>query len=280
MTDDVLIVTVAYRSAGVLPTFLASIPAATRRPTRVVVVNNGPESLPTLTSPAAHVSVEPLETGANLGYGGGINQGAGLGLGEPWLLVANPDLEFEPGSIDELISVAESTAVVGMVGPLIRTPQGEVYPSARRLPSLRHGVGHALLGRVWPTNPWTRGYLADRADPPRRRQSGWLSGSCILLPRAVFDAVEGFDDGYFMYFEDVDLGARIGKAGYAVVYAPSASVVHVGGVSTREASRAMIAAHHRSAYRYLSRRYRAWYLAPLRLVLRAGLGVRGRLVRG
>ena len=144
----------------------------------------------------------------------------------------------------------------GAFGPLITTPEGVVYPSARHLPSIGAGVGHALFGWWWPTNPWTRQYRQDAAEPVERT-AGWLSGSCLLLRREAFEQVDGFDPAYFMYFEDVDLGDRLGRAGWSSVYCPSALAVHQGGHSTERAPAAMADAHHRSAYRYLSRRYSA-----------------------
>jgi N-acetylglucosaminyl-diphospho-decaprenol L-rhamnosyltransferase len=92
--------------------------------------------------------------------------------------------------------------------------------------------------------------------------------------------VDGFDARYFMYFEDVDLGERLGLAGWRNVYVPSAEVVHVGGASTGkpEVSARMAAAHHESAYRYLSEKYPGARWAPLRAALKAGLEVRHRLV--
>jgi N-acetylglucosaminyl-diphospho-decaprenol L-rhamnosyltransferase len=86
--------------------------------------------------------------------------------------------------------------------------------------------------------------------------------------------VGGFDDRFFMYFEDVDLGYRLGKAGWKSVYLPSAIVTHTGAHSTSTESSRMIKAHHRSAYRYLSQKYSAWYFAPLRWALRLGLMLR------
>jgi N-acetylglucosaminyl-diphospho-decaprenol L-rhamnosyltransferase len=278
VNDRLLLVTVAYESDVLLPGFLASVAEATTRTVRVVVVNNGPHPLAPLASPSPSITIETLESPDNPGYGTAVNRGAALADGERFLLVTNPDVQFRPGSIDTLLAAAESTDDLGTIGPLIRTPIGEIYPSARRLPSLRSGVGHAILAKAWPHNPWTLRYLADREVPPRRRDAGWLSGSCFVIPLDVFRRIGGFDETYFMYFEDVDLGARVGRLGLRNVYLPEAEVMHIGGESTKTASRRMIVAHHDSAYRYLSRRYRAWYLAPLRWVLRLGLTVRSRLV--
>jgi N-acetylglucosaminyl-diphospho-decaprenol L-rhamnosyltransferase len=151
-----------------------------------------------------------------------------------------------------------------------------VYPSARLLPSLGRGIGHAVLGRLWPGNPWSRSYRQSDVSVTERT-AGWLSGSCQLLRRAAFEAVGGFDERYFMYFEDTDLGDRIGQAGWQNVYVPSAEVVHIGGHATGKASERMLAEHHRSAYRYLSGRYAGPWYAPVRLAVRAGLAVRSRL---
>jgi N-acetylglucosaminyl-diphospho-decaprenol L-rhamnosyltransferase len=99
------------------------------------------------------------------------------------------------------------------------------------------------------------------------------------MRRDAFDAVGGFDPAYFMYFEDLDLGERFGKAGWQNVYVPSAEVVHEGGHATTRVPGPMAREHHRSAWRYLSRRYRGWRWAPVRWVLRAGLWARSLLAR-
>ena len=108
------------------------------------------------------------------------------------------------------------------------------------------------------------------------RPVGWLSGSCLLVRRSAFDAIGGFDEGYFMYFEDVDLGYRLGKAGWGNLYEPTAVVTHIGGRSTASVRSSMLRTHHRSAGRFLQQKYRGWHLAPLRWTLRVGLELRAR----
>jgi N-acetylglucosaminyl-diphospho-decaprenol L-rhamnosyltransferase len=275
----VSLVTVSYYSGDYLPGFFASVAAASAAPVASVLVNNAADdrALPAIAAALPGVSV--VDPGDNLGYGKAMNLGVTQTPDSEWLLLSNPDLTLSPGAIDELVRVGESDPRIGAVGPLIHTPSGEVYPSARRLPSLRHGIGHAIFGQVWKNNPWTRSYLADRENPPRERDAGWLSGACLLVRREAFELVGGFDDKFFMYFEDVDLCARIGRAGWRIVYAPSAELMHVGGHSTDRVNRAMIRVHHESAYTYLAARYTGWYLAPLRLALRVGLRLRAAITR-
>ena len=106
-------------------------------------------------------------------------------------------------------------------------------------------------GRATPGPPATGGSGRRRASGT----AGWLSGSCFLVDLEAFHSVGGFDPGYFMYFEDVDLAARLGERGWLHVYAPSAVVEHEGGHATSREPHRMQRVHHTSALRYLARRY-------------------------
>lgn len=274
--SELAVVTVSYGSGEVLPAFLDSLAAASTRPFDVVIADNGPEP-GTLAELARRRHVRVVPTGGNLGYGRGANFGVALTASE-WVVIANPDIEWQPGCIDELLAAAKRWPKAGSLGPLIRTIDGEIYPSARDLPSLGRGIGHALLGWWWPSNPWTASYRHER-EAPREGPAGWLSGSCLLLRRSAFDAVGGFDPSYFMYFEDVDLGERLQRAGWRNIYVPSAEVVHTGGHASARSPSRMASEHHRSAWRYLSRRYQGWRWLPVRGLLRVGLAVRSTVAK-
>src|SRR3712207_3003329 len=152
-----------------------------------------------------------------------------------------------------------------------RPPRSTLFPYT----TLFRSIGHAALGWAWPANPWTARYRRER-EAPRERTAGWLSGSCFLVDLEAFHSVGGFDPGYFMYFEDVDLAARLGERGWLHVYAPTAVVEHEGGHATRRDPHRMQRVHHTSALRYLVRRPPGPLNAPLRAALRVGLG--GRMV--
>ncbi len=266
------VVAVTYSPGETLEGFITSLTRATTRPVEIVLADNGSTDGAPEASAAAHPHVHLLRTGGNIGYGAAANAGL-AGRTSGYALVANPDVRFEPGSVDALLDAAARWPRAATVGPAIRTPEGELYPSARDLPRLSTGIGHAALGWAWPANPWTARYRRER-EAPRERPAGWLSGSCFLVDLEAFWAVDGFDPGYFMYFEDVDLAERLGRRGWLHVYAPSAVVVHEGGHSTRREPHRMQRVHHTSALRYLSGQYPRRRQAPLRWVLRAGLGGR------
>ncbi|MGB3773038.1 MAG: glycosyltransferase family 2 protein [Rhodococcus sp. (in: high G+C Gram-positive bacteria)] len=278
MSAPLAVVTVTYSPGGHLNTFLESLASATSRPVTVVLADNGSTDGTPEAAESAYGNVALLRTGANIGYGGAANRAvARTDSSVEFVMVVNPDVQFAPGSIDALLDAAARWPRAGSLGPLILEPDGSRYPSARRVPDLMSGSVHALLGSVWPSNPWTRRYRQD-TEEVSERPVGWLSGSCLLLRRAAFDSVNGFDSRYFMYMEDVDLGDRLGKAGWHNVYVPDATVTHAKGHAAGRHPESMLPAHHESAYRFQADRHPTWWQAPLRWTLRVGLAARSRVV--
>jgi N-acetylglucosaminyl-diphospho-decaprenol L-rhamnosyltransferase len=268
-------VTVSYGSGEVLAALLESIPGASEERIITIVSDNKPDDTDNVAALAREHGATYVPLPTNPGYGAGINAGvAALPAGIDWILVVNPDVVLHPGSVDALVAAGDQDPTIGSVGPLTLSADGEVYPSARSVPSLRTGVGHALFVNLWLDNPWTRAYRNDTASDPIRRDAGWLSGSCVLVRRSAFEKLGGFDEGYFMYFEDVDLGYRLGRAGYRNLYEPSAIVTHSGAHSTNSESGRMISAHHDSARRFLNRKYSGLWLWPVRVSLTIGLQLR------
>jgi len=284
-----IVVTVTYSPGPHLDRFLASLGHATERSVTVVMADNGSTDGSPEAALAQYPNARLLRTGANLGYGTAVNRAVRdyvmdpanpADAGDPeFFVVANPDVVWGPGSIDILLDAARRWPRAGSLGPLIRDPDGSVYPSARHQPSLVRGGMHAVVGPVWKSNPWTAAYRQERLEPSER-PVGWLSGSCLLLRREAFEAIAGFDERYFMYMEDVDLGDRLATAGWQNVYVPSAEVLHDKGHSTGRDPARNLAAHHESTYTFLADRHSRRWQAPLRWVIRAALAARAGLVVG
>jgi N-acetylglucosaminyl-diphospho-decaprenol L-rhamnosyltransferase len=190
---------------------LRSLPGATRRPVHVVAVG---------TAPAPHVAgVTALRLGEDIGRAAAVNRAiAGLAAAVGWVAVADPHVEWAPGALDVLLEVAARHPRAAALGPRLRRASGAVAASAGPLP----GPGEVRRGRV-PATP--------DADGP----VGWLAGSCLLVRRASWDSVDGYDprypgDGPAPDPADLDLGDRLGRAGWLLVHAPSAEVtVHGEG---------------------------------------------------
>lgn len=273
--DSVAVVTVAYNSSAALAPFLESIESSETEHVRVVIADNDSNDRDATRLLAESHGAELLELPDNRGYGGAINAAvATLPPVVEYVLISNPDVLVHDHAISILLERLADDPEVAAVGPRVLNEDGTTYPSARRLPSLRTGIGHALFAGLWPSNPWTRSYRSERQATDTERSVGWLSGSCLMVRRSVFEKIGGFDEGYFMYFEDVDLGYRLSKEGLTRLFIPSAVVVHSGAHSTTSESAKMLQVHHDSAYRYLEKKYAGPVLAPVRWTLRAGLAVR------
>jgi N-acetylglucosaminyl-diphospho-decaprenol L-rhamnosyltransferase len=147
---------------------------------------------------------------------------------------------------------------------VVRDPDGSIYPSARRVPSLAEGLGHAFVGPFVP-NRWSRAYTMADWDRRTERSVDWVSASCVLLRREALDQVGTFDPRFFMYVEDVDLCTRLRRAGWEVLFSPELEVLHIGGVSTGGyRSRRMVVEHSRSIYKYFVK----WRSPGWRAILR------------
>ncbi len=223
-------------------------------PPEVVVVDNGSTDGSVDQLMAAVPDVPVLRPGTNLGYAAAANRGISATTA-PVVAVCNPDVELGPGTAAALLARFDTEADLGALGPVVRNRDGSVYPSARSVPSVGDAVGHGLLGLVRPTNRFTRRYRELDADPSRARDSDFVSGAAIWLRRAALDTVGGWDEGYFMYVEDVDLCWRLRRAGWRVAYEPGGSVVHVQGSSTARHPYRMILEHHRSLVRFAGKRW-------------------------
>lgn len=276
-----MVITVTYSPGPHLDRFLASLSHATDRPVTVIMADNGSTDGAPEEALERYPNARLLRTGGNLGYGSAVNRAVDEYLKDSdysdFFVVANPDVQWGPRSIDILLEAAARWPRAGSLGPLIRDPDGSVYPSARHQPSLVRGGMHAVVGPVWKSNPWTAEYRQERQEPSER-PVGWLSGSCLLLRRSAFEELCGFDERYFMYMEDVDLGDRLLRAGWQNVYVPTAEVLHDKGHATGRDPARNLAAHHTSTYTFLADRYPRWWQGPLRWTIRSSLAARAGLV--
>lgn len=266
------VVVVSHNSAHDLPGCLDSIRDEGSGVVGLVVVVDNASADGSAAVVAARPFATWIATGVNLGFGGGANRGvaATATSSAPYVAVLNPDTVVEPWALGRMVQVLDDRPELAAVGPLVLVGDGSVYPSARTFPSLIDAAGHAVLGSISADNPFTRRYVGSgRPD--------WISGTAMVIRRAAFESVGGFDEAYFMYVEDVDLCWRWRRAGLLVDKVPQAVVHHAIGGSSEGAPFAMIAAHHRSLWRFAVRTTTGWRRALLPVVA-IGLGVRMVLI--
>jgi GT2 family glycosyltransferase len=167
----------------------------------------------------------------------------------------NPDCELQAGATARLQAQLEAHDACAIVAPRVLNPDGSLQGNARGDPDMLTGLfgRSSRLRALLPLLPAARrNVLTDEAIAHGASSVvvDWLSGACMLMRRSAFEAVGGFDAGYFMYWEDADLCRRLRERGYHVRYVPGASAVHRVGHSSRTARAASIRAFHDSAYRY------------------------------
>ena len=243
----------------------------------VVVVDNASLDGSADAAIAEHPAAVLIQNESNRGFAAAANQGI-RATTAPVVLLLNPDAEVVSGTLAAFAKVARDRPRAGAIGALVRDPDGSIYPSARKVPTLGEAVGHAFLGPFVP-NRFSRAYTMADWDRRSERPVEWVSGSCVLLRRSALDQVGLFDERFFMYVEDVDLCTRLRRAGWEVLFSPELEVLHVGGVSTGGyRSRRMTLEHSRSIYRYFVKHRSPGSLALLRPLVRLALRARAELV--
>lgn len=170
----------------------------------------------------------------NHGYAAGNNVGLSAatadGLRPDYVWFLNPDTEVRPGAGSQLAAFLDSRPRVGIAGSRLENPDGSVQRSAFRFPGilgeleggLRLGITNRLLAR----------YVIAPAPRPDAHQSDWVSGASMMVRRAVIDQIGPMDEGFFLYFEEVDYCRKARAAGWDCWYVPASRVVHLVGQST------------------------------------------------
>ena len=202
------IVVVSYNSRETLRRCVA--PLAHDPRLRVIVVDNASsdDSLGAL----ADLPVERVALDSNGGFGSGCNVGWRRGS-SPGVLFLNPDATMSAADVLELADALERTGA-GAVAPRIVDEAGRTEWSLRRFPSVRTMFGQALfVHRVRPDATWADEVIRDDRRYESEGECEWASGACLLVRRSLLEELGGFDDGFFMYSEDVDLCRRIWDEG-------------------------------------------------------------------
>jgi len=205
----------------------------------VLLTQNIPDPVPfaagALPRPAEIiVNAQPKGFGAN-------HNAAFARSSSPFFCVANPDLRLGANPFPALVeSLADGR--VGAVGPLVRSPAGAIEDSARRFPTAASLLRKFFADKRQPDYPSDRGPM----------EVDWIAGMFMLFRSDTYRAVGGFDEAYFLYYEDVDLCRRLRAAGKSIRYDPRAEVTHDARRASRRDPR--LALHHlKSILRFLRR---------------------------
>jgi hypothetical protein len=234
--------------------------------TPIVVDNACPEQSYEVVEGLPRVKVVhmPMNGGFAYGCNGGWRAG-----NSAHVLFLNPDAVLPPDDLARLGAELDAHPAVGVVGPKTLDEHGHIDWTIRRFPSLVSTYAQALfLHRLAPRARWVDEVVREPESYERAADVDWLSGSCLLVRRMALEAVDGFDEEFFFYSEDIDLCRRVQEvAGLSVRFCPDALCVHAGGVSRPRAQLLPMLASSRLRY---ARRHRGRLAAAFE---RIGIGI-------
>lgn len=200
--------------------------------------------------------------GRNRGFARAVNEGARLSRGD-WLLLLNPDMSLSPGFLDGVLALATDLgaqdARAGVVGFRLRNSDGSPQLSSGPFPSLPGTL--AGLAKARPR----RKYRA--LSPARRARVPWVTGCCLLVRRDCWRDLGGFDEDFFLYYEDVDLCRRARARGWSIWYEPSLHAVHHNPIHGRAVPPALRLVTRHSLLTYGKRHWPGWQVRLLAMIV-------------
>lgn len=237
----VAVVIVSYESAELAIASLRSVQAersAAGLEIRAVIVDNASGDFPRISRAVAENGWDSWVTTVIAPRNGGFAYGNNLGVRRAfqaapadYVYLLNPDTEVRPNAIAALVRFLESQPHIGIAGSSFENEDGSEWPIAFRFPSLLSELSQALgfgpLMRL--LDRWA---VARHMSSLAPQQVDWICGASMMIRATVFEAIGGFDEGYFLYFEETDFCLRARRAGFPTWYVPASRVMHVGGQST------------------------------------------------
>ncbi len=242
---DVAIAIVTYRSANLTIDCLSSIEAERSTPgvnIRAIVVDNASGDAKLVAKAIDKHGWWSWVTLITAPKNGGFAYGNNLALqranadGPPkYLHMLNPDTAVRKGAIGELVRFLEAHPDIGIAGSSFENLDGSDWPKAFRFPSLlsefEEGLQFGLASRV------LRRWVVPQVMTPVAQPIDWVVAASMMIRWSVFDRIGGFDDNYFLYFEETDFCFRAKKVGLSTWYVPASRVMHIGGQTTNVSNR-------------------------------------------
>lgn len=270
-----MVVVVSWNTRELLDRCLRSLRAdAERGIASVWVVDNAStDGSPDLVR-ERHPWVTLVASEENLGYGPAVNHVAER-TSSRWLVASNSDIELRDGALRRLLDSGESDPGAGVVAPRLILPDGSTQHSVWAFPTLPFAAIQATAAYRSVPGLADRLALPGHWDVERRRRVPWAIGAFLLVRRAAWDEVGGFDSGQWMSAEDLDLGWRMRAAGWATRYEPLAEIEHAESAATTQVWGRQLHLHwQRCAYAWMLRRRGRIPTAAVGLVNFAGSAAR------
>ncbi len=235
--------------------------------TEVIVVDNASSDHTVEMLHAEFPDVRVIANTENAGFSRANNKALAIAQGR-YLFLLNPDTELRPGALQTLYDHAEAQPRVGIIGPQLFYGDDSLQSSRRRFPTLATAFLEATKLQQWfPRNRvLTRYYMLDTRDDATQ-EVDWINGAAMFVRRAVYDQIGGLDEAFFMYSEELDWCYRAKRAGWQIVYLPTAQVTHYEGKSSEQVVAQRDIYFHSSKVRFFRKTRGAFVAEILRAFL-------------
>lgn len=228
-TPLISVIIVSYNTCEITLRCLRDLHTHLVCPAEVIVVDNASTDGSAQAVHREFPSVQVIRNDRNVGFSSANNQGMRAAHGSYFLLL-NSDAFVTPGAVENLVAYLEKHPQAGVAGPRLLNADGTLQRSCHRFPSpARAWIDNLWISTLLPNHPTIGGY--GRWDHDRERFVDFVSGACMLVRRAAYEHVGGFDEMFFMYAEETDWQRRMRTKGWLVGFTPGAKVVHLGGAS-------------------------------------------------
>jgi N-acetylglucosaminyl-diphospho-decaprenol L-rhamnosyltransferase len=255
---DVSIIVLSWNVRDLLRRCLTSLPLNSSSSEIIVVDAASTDGSPEMVR-AEFPQVALIASNENLGYTRGNNLGLRAAKGR-YLLILNPDTEIVGDAIPQMLAFMDAHPHAGMLGPQLLYPDRTVQSTRRRFPSLATAFFESTwLQPLAPRRLLDHYYARDLPDDAIG-EVGWVVGAALLVRREAYEQVGGFDEGFFMYSEEMDWCRRMKAAGWQVIYFPAARIIHHEAKSSTQVPAATHIRFNTSKVRYF-RKYHGPFAA-------------------
>lgn len=255
------IIIVHYRAWQALNKCLQSLSKLDNSKFEIIVVDNDLEKPIQEKIKTNFPGVRYYQSESNAGFGAGCNLGSRLAKAE-YLFFLNPDTKIlnPSNQIQALVDFLESRPN-SIIAPTLLDKSGQAYAKqgTAELNLINAIMSLTVMARIWPNNPWQKQYWLTNIDRSKPYHVGVMPGSAFMLTKANFEAISGFDENIFLYYEESDLAKRLSEIGVQAYIHPDAQVTHYWGKSTRSLSQQLRRKQMQSSLIYfINKHYGAW----------------------
>jgi N-acetylglucosaminyl-diphospho-decaprenol L-rhamnosyltransferase len=235
MRIDISIIILNYKSKVKTLACLESIRAAdlSGLELEIIVVDNNSNDGIEKDIKEKYKEIKFIRNNKNIGMGAGNNTGINKAQGE-FILILNADTKLEKNSIKELYNLCKDWPAVGIAAPELINPDGSHQDSCYRFPTFFMPLyRRTFIGRFFKSK--VNAFLVKDQSERLPLEVDWVMGSCLMIRKEALEKIGGgFDERFFMYFEDVDMCRSMWQAGYKVIYYPKARIIHDHGRGSKK----------------------------------------------